>query len=64
MLPVQHAFSLSWSRRCDPEFLETAKKSGLQINPMSGADLTDVVMKTINAPEAIIKRYQVMVEEH
>lgn len=46
----------------DPDFLEAARKSGLQINPMSGADLTQVALKTINAPEEIIRRYRTAVE--
>lgn len=42
----------------DRDFLETARKAGLQINPMNGATLTEVVLKTIDAPPAIIERYR------
>lgn len=46
----------------DADFLETARKSGLQINPMNGANVTQVALRSINAPEAIIKRYRAAIE--
>jgi tripartite-type tricarboxylate transporter receptor subunit TctC len=42
----------------DPEFLATMKKGNLEINPMNGVDLTDIVMKTVGAPKEVINGYQ------
>ena len=42
----------------DPEYLETMRKVGNSLNPMSGEPLTKIVIKTIGAPPSVIDRYK------
>ena len=46
----------------DPEFLETMKKGHLELNTMSGADLTKIVVKTIGSPKEVIDGYQAAIQ--
>jgi tripartite-type tricarboxylate transporter receptor subunit TctC len=41
----------------DPEYLEMMKKAGNALNPMSGEELTKIVLKTIATPKSVIDRY-------
>jgi tripartite-type tricarboxylate transporter receptor subunit TctC len=47
----------------DPAFLEDAKKAGLEIDPVSGAELQQVVQEIVDTPEAIAKRLAGIIAE-
>jgi tripartite-type tricarboxylate transporter receptor subunit TctC len=45
----------------DPEFLADAKKLGLDINPMSGADLQGLVEDMTSAPAPLVAKIKKLV---
>ena len=47
----------------DPAFLEEAKKAGLEIDPVSGSELQEVVGEIVATPEAIAKRLGAIIAE-
>ncbi len=47
----------------DAAFLEDAKKAGLDIDPVSGAELQQVVQEIVDTPEAVAKRLAVIIVE-
>jgi tripartite-type tricarboxylate transporter receptor subunit TctC len=47
----------------DPAFLEDAKKAGLEIDPVSGAELQQVVQEIVATPEPIAKRLAGIIAE-
>jgi tripartite-type tricarboxylate transporter receptor subunit TctC len=46
----------------DPEFQAEAKKSGLVIEPMSGEELHNDVVKVVHAPERIVEELTKVIE--
>jgi hypothetical protein len=47
----------------DPEFLEDAKKSGFDINPVSGEEMQKIVADIVATPKAIADRLQSIIGE-
>ncbi len=47
----------------DAAFLEDAKKAGLDIDPVSGAELQQVVQEIVDTPEAVAKRLAGIIAE-
>lgn len=41
----------------DPEYLRDAKKMGLDVSPLSGADVAKVINQAVSLPEQLIARY-------
>ena len=47
----------------DPAFLEEAKKAGLEVDPVSGKELQEIVNDIVNTPEPIAKRLAEIIAE-
>ncbi len=45
----------------DPAFIEKTHTAKMQFNPITGEELTPVVMRTIGAPKSVVERYKAAV---
>jgi hypothetical protein len=46
----------------DPEFLAEAQKIKLEIDPVSGTHVEDLIADAYNAPEAVVTRARKLIE--
>jgi hypothetical protein len=46
----------------DPQLLEDARKEALQVSPMSGARVQEIVERTLSTPPATIDRLKAALE--
>ena len=42
----------------DPSYVDRLRKANIQYNPMVGEELTQDILRTLNAPRSLIERYQ------
>jgi tripartite-type tricarboxylate transporter receptor subunit TctC len=60
----KEALRLAFDRTmADPEFLAEAKQRGLEVNPVTGADIDKLVGELYQTPPAIIAEVRAMVSE-
>ena len=56
---LRHAFDLTMK---DPEFLEEAQKRGLEINPVSGHDLEQLIAELYRTPKDVVAQARAATE--
>ena len=56
---LRHAFDLTMK---DPEFLEEAQKRGLEINPVSGHDLEQLIAELYQTPKDVVAQARAATE--